>query len=237
MSEPGVLTKAATIVLGVALLSGGAAHTETLQPVTHPEELGFDVARLERLTSLFQADAEAGRIPGAVVLIARHDQVAYLRAFGYQDRDTKIPMKPDSIFRIASMTKPVISVAAMMLAEEGKLDIAAPVSQYLPEFKELQVRVDWSNAGSRSTEAMLEPQRRPMTVQDLMRHTSGLVYPPPLGEGPVQNAYLEADLANRDETLAQMVTKLSKLPLAHQPGEVWEYSIATDVLGRVIEVA
>jgi CubicO group peptidase (beta-lactamase class C family) len=231
------LTKAAAIVLGVTLLSGRAVHAESLQPAAHPEELGFDVARLERLTGVFQADAEAGLIPGAVVLIARRDKVAYLRTFGYQDRDARIPMKPDSIFRIASMTKPVISVAAMMLVEEGKLDIGAPVFQYLPEFRDLQVRVDKSNADSRTAEVILEPQRRPMTVQDLMRHTSGLVNPPPLGEGPVPNAYIGADLANREETLAQMVAKLSKLPLAHQPGEVWEYSIATDVLGRVIEIA
>jgi CubicO group peptidase (beta-lactamase class C family) len=134
------------------------------------------------------------------------------------------------------MTKPVISVAAMMLVEEGKLDIGAPVFQYLPEFKDLQVRVDKNNGGSGTADVILEPQRRPMTVQDLMRHTSGLVYPPPLGEGPVPNAYLEAGLANREEILAQMVTKLSKLPLAHQPGEVWEYSIATDVLWRIVEV-
>ena len=231
----------------LTLLSAGAAtlaaptlleaQSETLQPVARPEELGFDVARLERLTSFFARDAEAGRLPGAVVLIARHDKVAYLRAVGYQDREAGIPMKPDSIFRIASMTKPVVSVAAMMLVEEGKLDLAAPVFQYLPEFRDLEVRVDQSNAGRRNAEVILEPQRRPMTVQDLMRHTSGLVYPPPLGQGPVPNAYREADLLNCNETLVEMVTKLSKLPLAHQPGEVWDYSIATDVLGRVIEVA
>src|ERR1700757_1372340 len=145
-------------------------------------------------------------------------------------------MTPDSIFRIASMTKPIVSVGAMMLVEEGKLDLAAPVSQYLPEFKDLQVGVEKRDDGTGKTELVLEPQKRPMTVQDLMRHTAGLVYTPPIGDGPVANAYRDADIANRDETLAQMVTKLSKLPLAHQPGAVWEYSMATDVLGRVIEV-
>jgi CubicO group peptidase (beta-lactamase class C family) len=232
------LLSAGTATLAAPTLLKAQSETlqpEALLPVARPEELGFDVARLERLTSFFQRDAEAGQIPGAVVLIARHDKVAYLRALGYQDREARIPMKPDSIFRIASMTKPVVSVAAMMLVEEGILDIAAPVFRYLPEFKDLQVRVDKSNAGS--AEVTLEPQRRPMTVQDLMRHTSGLVYTPPLGVGPVPNAYREANVLNRDETLAEMVTKLSKLPLAHQPGEVWQYSIAIDVLGRVIEVA
>jgi CubicO group peptidase (beta-lactamase class C family) len=145
-------------------------------------------------------------------------------------------MAPDSIFRIASMTKPIVSVGAMMLVEEGKLDIAAPVFQYLPEFKDLQVGVEKRDASTGNTELVLEPQKRPMTVQDLLRHTAGLVYAPPIGAGPVPNAYREADVSNRDETLAQLVTKLSKLPLAHQPGEVWEYSMATDVLGRVIEV-
>jgi CubicO group peptidase (beta-lactamase class C family) len=227
---------AATMVLQLVLLWSVAAQAETLQAVTHPEQLGFDVTRLERVTKAFQSYVDAEQLPGAVVLIARHDQVAYERAFGYRDRDVKAAMTPDSIFRIASMTKPIVSVGAMMLVEEGKLDLAAPVSQYLPEFKDLQVGVEKRDDSTGKTELVLEPQKRPMTVQDLMRHTAGLVYNPPIGDGPVANAYRDADIANRDETLAQMVTKLSKLPLAHQPGEVWEYSMAVDVLGRVIEV-
>jgi CubicO group peptidase (beta-lactamase class C family) len=234
MSRLGFCTIAATTTLGLALLSSVAA--QTLQPVAHPEELGFDVARLERVTKAFQGYVEAGQLPGAVVLIARDEKVAYLRAFGYQDREKQISMTPDAIFRIASMTKPIISVGAMMLVEEGKLDIAAPVFQYLPEFKDLQVGVEKRDASTGNTLLVLEPQNRPMTVQDLLRHTAGLVYSPPIGVGPVPNAYRDADVSNRNETLAQMVTKLSKLPLAHQPGEVWEYSMATDVLGRIIEV-
>jgi CubicO group peptidase (beta-lactamase class C family) len=235
MNHRGIITLVARTVLGLVLLSG-LAHGETLQAIAHPQDLGFDVARLERVTRFFQGDVDAGKIPGAVVLIARHDKVAYLRAFGYQDREAKTAMTPDSIFRIASMTKPIVSVGAMMLVEEGKLDLAAPVFQYLPEFKDLQVGVEKRDEATGKTEMVLEPQKRPMTVQDLMRHTAGLVYAPPIGDGPVPNAYREAGVANRDETLAQMITKLSKLPLAHQPGEVWEYSMAIDVLGRVIEV-
>lgn len=227
---------AATMVLQLLLLWNVAARAEALQPVAHPEELGFDVARLERLTKAFQSHVDAGQLPGAVVLIARHGKVAYARAFGYRDREAKTAMTTDSIFRIASMTKPIVSVGAMMLVEEGRLDLAAPVSQYLPEFKDLQVGIEKRDEGTGKTEFVLEAQKRPMTVQDLMRHTAGLVYAPPIGSGPVPNAYRDADVANRDETLAQMVTKLSKLPLAHQPGEVWEYSMAVDVLGRVIEV-
>jgi CubicO group peptidase (beta-lactamase class C family) len=188
------------------------------------------------VTKAFQGYVDAGQLPGAVVLIARHDKLAYVQAFGYQDREAKVAMTPDSIFRIASMTKPIVSVGAMMSVEEGKLDLAAPVSQYLPEFKDLQVGIEKRDDGTGKSELVLEPQKRPMTVQDLMRHTAGFVYAPPIGAGPIANAYRDADVANRDETLAQMVTKLSKLPLAHQPGEVWEYSMAIDVLGRVIEV-
>jgi CubicO group peptidase (beta-lactamase class C family) len=205
-------------------------HAESLQPIAHPETLGFDADRLQRVTKTFQAYVDAGQLPGAVVLIARNGQVAYLRAFGYQDREKKIAMTPDAIFRIASMSKPITTVAAMMLAEEGRLDIAAPVSQYLPELKDVQVGVE--NPGGELT---MVPQKRPMTVQDLMRHTAGLVYGV-FGDGAVHKAYRAASMTDRDQSLAEMVTKLSRLPLAHQPGEVWEYSMATDVLGRLVEV-
>jgi CubicO group peptidase (beta-lactamase class C family) len=236
MNRRGIVRILSTALLGLVLLSGIAAQAETLQQVAHPEELGFDVTRLERVTKTFQGYVDTGELPGAVVLIARHDKVAYLRAFGYQDRDAKTAMAPDSIFRIASMTKPIVTAGAMMLVEEGKLNIAAPVFQYLPEFKDVQVVAEKRDDSTGNTQLVLEPQKRPMTVQDLMRHTAGLVYAPPIGAGPIPEAYRDADVANRDETLAQMVTKLSKLPLAHQPGEVWEYGMAIDVLGRVIEV-
>src|SRR5262245_51792767 len=144
-------------------------------------------------------------------------------------------MTPDSIFRIASMTKPIVTVAAMMLIEEGKLDISAPVSQYLPEFKDLQVGVEKRDPNTGNTELALEPQKRPMTVQDLMRHTAGLVYGQ-FGDGLVHEAYRAANVSDRNQSLEEMITKLSRLPLAHQPGEVWEYSVATDVLGRIVEV-
>jgi CubicO group peptidase (beta-lactamase class C family) len=236
MNRRSVITVAViTALIGFALPLGKAAHAETSQPVAHPEELGFDAARLARLTQSFQSYVDAGQLPGAVVLIARNDKVAYLRAFGYQDREKQIAMTPDSIFRIASMTKPIISVAAMMLVEEGKLDIAAPVFQYLPEFKDLRVGIERRDANTGNTELALEPQRRPMTVQDLLRHTSGLVYGI-FGDGPVHKAYRAGNVDDVNQSLAEMITKLSQLPLAHQPGEVWEYSMATDVLGRIIEV-
>ena len=220
----------------VAAVVSTPALADQLQPERDPGKLGFDTDRLNRVTQAFQGFVDSGQIPGAVVLIARNDKVAYFQAFGFRDREQKIAMTTDSIFRIASMTKPIVSVGAMMLAEEGKLDIAAPVSKYLPEFKDLQVRVEQVDPATGKTETVMQPQIRPMTVQDLLRHTAGLVYPPPIGNGPVSDAYRDANVLDRNTTLAEMVTKISKLPLAHQPGEVWEYGVAVDVLGRVIEV-
>jgi CubicO group peptidase (beta-lactamase class C family) len=229
------LIRKSCLALAVTVISV-SAFAEQPTPVSQPDQLGFAVDRLERVTSAFQGYVDSGQIPGAVVLIARQDKVAYFRTFGFRDREQKIAMTPDSIFRIASMTKPITSIGAMMLAEEGKLDIGAPVSQYLPEFKDLQVRVEQVDPATGKKETVTQPQMRPMTVQDLLRHTAGLVYPPPIGNGPVSDAYRDANVLDRNTTLAEMVTKISKLPLANQPGEVWEYSAAVDVLGRVIEV-
>jgi len=220
----------------VAIVLSVSASAEQPKPVSDVDQLGFAADRLQRVTSAFQGYVDSGQIPGAVVLIARKDKVAYFRAFGFRDREQKIAMTTDSIFRIASMTKPIVSIGAMMLAEEGKLDIGAPVSQYIPEFKDLKVSVERVDPATGKKESTLQPQIRPMSVQDLLRHTAGLVYGPPIGNGPIPETYRDANVGGRNETLAEMVTKISKLPLANQPGEVWEYSVATDVLGRVIEV-
>jgi CubicO group peptidase (beta-lactamase class C family) len=226
-----------TIFIASAVAATSAASlAEQLSPESNAAGLGFAVDRLARVTQAFQGYVDNGQIPGAVVLIARKDKTAYFRSFGFRDREQKIPMTKDSIFRIASMTKPIVSVAAMMLAEEGKLDIAAPVSNYLPEFKDLQVRVEQVDPATGKKEVVMEPLVRPMAVQDLLRHTAGLAYPPPIGNGPIPDAYRDANVLDRNGTLAEMVTKISKIPLAHQPGEAWEYSVAVDVLGRVIEV-
>jgi CubicO group peptidase (beta-lactamase class C family) len=224
-----------TLLVLLALAFSVTAFAQQPKSVSAPGELGFAADRLEKVTQAFQSYVDSGQIPGAVVLIARKDKIAYFRAFGFRDREQKLPMGTDSIFRIASMTKPIVSVGAMMLAEEGKLDILAPVAQYLPEFKDLKVAVEKVDAAGKK-ETVLVPQVRPMTVQDLLRHTAGLVYGPPIGAGPIADAYAEAKMGSRDEPLSEMITKMSKLPLAHQPGEAWEYSMATDVLGRVIEV-
>ena len=202
---------------------------EALPRAERPESIGFASGRLARIGEAFGRDVDRGAIPGAVVLIARHGRLAYLEAFGYRDREAGAPMTVDAVFRIASMTKPVASVAAMMLVEEGRLQIAHPVSHYLPELKDLKVGVE---TGGRLA---LEPPRREPTVQDLMRHTSGLTYGQ-FGDTAVKQAYRDADAMDFRQTNAELVAKLARIPLAYQPGTVWEYGMSTDVLGRVVEV-
>jgi len=189
---------------------------------THPEDVGFSSKRLETTREVLKADVEAKRLPGAVLLIARNGRIAFYDVEGYQDRAVQTPMKKDSIFRVASMSKPITTVAAMILAEENKLDVGAPVAQYLPEFKDVKV----------GTEGV--SPKRPMTVQDLMRHTSGLTYGI-FGNSPVDQMYRKANIFAA-KSLEEMVKTIAGMPLLHQPGEFWEYSVSTDVLGRVVEV-
>jgi CubicO group peptidase (beta-lactamase class C family) len=222
--------------VALALCLSTAAFAGDLATVGNPESLGFSAARLPRIGSWYQARVDAGQLPGAVVAIARNGKLAYLDAVGFQDNAKTIPMKPDAIFWIASMTKPVTSVAAMMLVEEGKLELDAPVSQYLPQLKDMQVGVERANPATGKKEIALEPPKRLMTIRDLLRHTSGLVYPPQFNDTAINRLYNRA-VFERDKTLADFVASLADLPLAHQPGEVWEYSWGVDVLARVVEVA
>ena len=157
MDRRNIIGAITTVALAFALLSGQAAHAA--EAAAPPEQLGFDPDRLQRVTKAFQGYVDAGQLPGAVVLIARNSKVAYFQAFGYQDREKQVPMTTNSIFRIASMTKPIVSVGVMMLVEEGKLDISAPVFQYLPEFKDLKVGVEKRDASTGNTELVLDPQR------------------------------------------------------------------------------
>ena len=219
----------------VATCIAFSAFAEGLPKANHPEEVGFSSERLKRLTDAFQADVDKGAIPGAVVLVARNGKVAYLEALGFQNREKKTPMGADAIFRIASMSKEITSVAIMMLVEEGKIQLFDPVSVYLPELKGLEVGVEKTDAATGNAELSREPAQREMTIQDLLRHTSGLTYGI-FGKSLVNDKYLEANLFDPSQTLAEFITKLSKLPLADQPGTMWDYSVSTDVLGRVIEV-
>jgi CubicO group peptidase (beta-lactamase class C family) len=167
-------------------------------------------------------------------LLARGGEVAYCKSFGFRDRTAAATLQRSDIFRIASMTKPITSVAIMMLAERGQIFIAEPVSKTLPEFAGLKVGEEQTDSAGRKSLRLVEAERA-MTVQDLLRHTAGLTYGF-AGRSLVKTAYNEAGLFNMAHTNAEMVTLLSKLPLAHQPGKVWDYSMATDVLGRIVEV-
>ncbi|WP_218578106.1 serine hydrolase domain-containing protein [Vineibacter terrae] len=218
----------------IAVLSGVAPALAQSLPAAKPEEVGLSGERLKRLSAAMKAGVDKGEIPGAVVVVGRNGKVGYLEAFGFRDRDARAAMKPDAIFRIASMTKPVVSLAVMMLAEEGKLSIAHPVSLYLPAFKDLQVGVEKKGSDG-GVEVVREPVRRAMTVHDLLRHTSGLTYGA-AGRGPLKQAYTDAKVMDPGQSNEEMVAKLAKLALVHQPGTTWEYGMSTDVLGRIVEV-
>ena len=199
-----------------------------------PESTQLSAQRLARIGEALGADITNGIIPGAVALVVRNGTVAYHKAFGFSDREKQRPMLPDSIFRIASMTKPMVSVAIMMLVEEGRIRLVNPVSTYLPEMRGLKVGVEKTDkAGKRKLGS--QAARREMSVQDLLRHTSGLTYGQ-FGDSLVKAAYRKAKVFDADQTTAEFITKLSKLPLQNQPGEVWDYSMSTDVLGCIVEV-
>jgi CubicO group peptidase (beta-lactamase class C family) len=211
------------------------AYGQGIPTAQSPEEVGFSSTRLKRLSDRLEEGVKAGELPGAVVLIARNGKIVMFEAHGFRDREAKTPMKTDSIFRIASMTKPITSVAAMMLVEQGRLSLVDPVSKYIPSFADTKVSVKKENSDG-TVEMSLEPQSRAMTVLDLMRHTSGLTYGA-AGVNVVKQSYMDMKVMVPDQTNAQMIEKLAKLALLYQPGTCWEYSMSTDVLGRVIEVA
>jgi CubicO group peptidase (beta-lactamase class C family) len=203
--------------------------TSSPLPEAKPEDIGLSTAGLARLGRVMRGEVERGRVPGAVALIARRGRLAYFEAFGKRDPASAAPMQSDTIFRIYSMTKPIVSVAAMMLWEEGRFLLSDPISKYLPELGALKVAV------ARGGEINQVDAERAITVQDLLRHTSGLTYEF-RGNGPVHKMYMAARIYSRDQTNAEQVAALSKLPLLNQPGTKWEYSRSTDVLGRLVEV-
>ncbi|MBO0710417.1 MAG: beta-lactamase family protein [Acetobacteraceae bacterium] len=198
-------------------------------PAARPEDVGLSTGRLGRLSSVLREQVAAGHIPGAVAIVARNDKVAYFESFGVRDPTADAPMQKDAIFRIYSMSKPIVSVAAMMLWEEGRFLLSDPVSKYIPEFAGQTVLV--RRNGSIDHVAA----DRDSTVQDLLRHTSGLTYEF-RGDGPVQKAYMDARVYRRSQTNADQAAMLGKLPLAFHPGTRWEYSRSTDVVGRLVEI-
>jgi CubicO group peptidase (beta-lactamase class C family) len=197
-------------------------------PYLPSERVGFMPDRLERLTAVMERQIDEKKAPGLSMLIARHGKFAYRQCLGSLRPDGP-PMSEDAIFRIYSMTKPIVSVAAMMLVEEGRLSIIDPVSAYIPAFADVKVGVP------NGENLDLAPLRRPITVQDLMRHTSGLTYGF-TGVSPVQKLTKAADVLSLDRTTAENAEAIAALPLMHQPGDAWEYSVSTDVLGRIVEI-
>ena len=199
--------------------------TSQLIPRADPHSLGLSPQRLERIGTALKSDIAGGKLPGAVVAIARHGKLAYLQAFGYLDRKSEVPMPVDSIFSIASMTKPMVSVAALSLYEEGRLMVNEPVRKYLPQLANMRVL---SGDGS-------VPVQREMTIQDLMRHTAGVTYGN-RGSTEFYKNYLSSSSEVAEEmTGAEFLKKLAELPLHFEPGSKWDYGFGLDVLGLAIE--
>jgi CubicO group peptidase (beta-lactamase class C family) len=189
---------------------------------------------LSSIDTLIRTEMAERHIPGAVVMIQRQGKTVYLEAFGWRDEASKAPMTTDTIFRIYSMTKPITTVAALMLVDDGKLKLDDPVAKYIPAFADTKVGVERSNEqGERVLE--LVAQERPMTIEDLMRHSSGITTGS-FGDGLVRKAYAPSRLYQGDFDNAVVADRIAHLPLAEQPGTAWDYGLSTDVLGRVVEV-
>ena len=225
----------------MALALSTAALAQAL-PAAPPESVGMSKQRLDKITTTFMQEVAQGRLPGAVVMVARKGKLVYSQAFGKLNNASGGDMKADSIFRIYSMTKPMVSTALMMLVEDGQVQLTDPVSKYLPSFKSPMVSVpalDPVLAGS--TFKLVAANREP-TIQDLLRHTSGIAYGELTKNALVREAYIKAkiykpdlDFDARELSGAQMAEGIGKAPLAQQPGTTWEYSLSVDVQGRVIE--
>ena len=190
--------------------------------------------KLERITQFFNHEIATGKLPGAVVLIQQHGRPIYLKSFGVRDVATGVPMTPDTIFALHSMTKPITSLAAMMLIDQGKLALPDPVAKYIPSFADVKVGIARPGADGIST-LMLVPPVRPVTIMDLMRHTSGITYGY-IGGELIEEAYMAAHIFDGHFNNAAFAERIAKLPLARQPGTLWRYGHSTDVLGRVIEI-
>jgi CubicO group peptidase (beta-lactamase class C family) len=234
-------------LLGAVILIAPAAWADVGLPLpTAPaEQAGMSTQKLDRIRETFKREVDENRLPGAVIMVARKGKLVFADALGFQDKPAGKAMALNSVFRIYSMTKPLVSVAAMMLVEEGKVQLTDPVSKFLPAFKGQRVSAARADAAfARVTYGTVAADRE-MTVQDLLRHTAGLAYGEITVNAPVKDAYAKAglyqptvrDFDSRDLTPAEFVERLAAAPLAHQPGTMWEYSLASDLLGRVVEAA
>lgn len=235
------------LLLAVPLLAAATAiplvHAQPL-PTAKPEEVGLDPGRLAAIGRMLAAEVDAGRLPGAVVMVARKGRLAYAEAVGFRDKQSAARMEPDAVFRIYSMTKPLVSVAAMILVEEGRIQLTDPVSRWLPGFDRLTVAEPRLDPLTAALSYVQVPQARQMTVQDLLRHTSGLAYGEITQNAAVKAAYERGGLYRaahpydaRQLTPEAFVQALAAAPLAKHPGTTWEYSLSSDTLGRVVEAA
>jgi CubicO group peptidase (beta-lactamase class C family) len=218
---------AVTFLILVAAVTAASATDERDDGRLKRENLGA-------INTLIRTEMAERHIPGAVVMIQRQGKTLYLEAFGWRDEAKKVPMTTDTIFQIYSMTKPITSVAALMLVDDGKLRLDDPVAKYIPAFADTKVGVERKNAEG-ATVLELMPQERPMTIEDLMRHSSGITTGS-YGDSLVRKAYAASNLYEGDFDNAQLADRVARLPLAEQPGTEWDYGLSTDVLGRVIEV-
>jgi len=218
------ITRQTLIAIVLSLVVPFAAHAKEI-PITSAEDVGMSSEKLSQVKPAVQALVENEKIAGASVIVARKGKIALFETFGMMDREANKPMEPDTIFRFYSMTKPVTSVAAMMLYEEGKLKLDDPVSKYIPDFKSLKV---YAESGKHAE------QEREMSVRDLFRHTSGLTYGF-FGNTPVDKMYRAGSVFDWDSSLKDMIDKLSEIPLLYQPSTKWHYSVSTDVLGYLVQ--
>jgi CubicO group peptidase (beta-lactamase class C family) len=220
----------AALVAAVWLIVFGAAPSCADDAAAKP--VGFSPEKLGRIDDFFNNEVAGGKIPGAMVLIKQHGRQVYFKTFGLSDTDTARPMTPDTIFPLHSMTKTITSFAAMMLVDQGKLKLDDPVSKYIPSFARMKVGVEKKDDSGRPV-LELVPTSRPLTIEDLLLHTSGITYGF-YGKGLVKAAY--ADIYFGDFDNAQFAERIAMLPLAEQPGTLWDYGHSTDIVGRVIEV-
>jgi len=218
-----------------ALSAAGLSWAADL-PSASPESLGFSSERLARIGPAIKGEIERGQYPGAVILLARKGHIVYFESAGQLDPATGKAMPKDAIFRLYSMTKPYTSVAAMMLVEEGRLRLTDPVSKYIPSFAKLEVSVPTTDPATGNVRYTNVATDREITIQDLLRHTSGLVYAGFTAHPKVKELYMKEGVDWKDVTPAEQIERLGKVPLAHQPGTAFEYGLSVDVLGRVIEV-
>ena len=215
-------------LLCISILACGAATdaSELGLPLAVPEDVGVSTERLEKIAPALQKYVDKGQTPGFVTVIARKGKIAHFETIGMQDIENKKPVKPDTIFRIYSMSKPITSVAVMVLYDEGRIQLDDPVENYIPAFKDMKV---FNNAQTKAHAA-----KNKMTIKHLLTHTSGLTYG--WGDRPVDKLYAKLKVFEPDSTLAEKVEKLSNIPLVFEPGKRWKYGVSTDVLGYLVEV-